>query len=278
MRYIIDHDLHSHSFISPCSRDDRQTKQALFAYAVTSGYKLMALTDHCWDTQVPCATHSWADDGASLNDLKTNLPLPQGAGCHFLFGCEADMNRDCVLGLSRGEIEKLDFIILSTAHLNLRGFTTYPEQLGDSPEKYKAFYQLRLHTLLDMDLPFHKCGLSHFTVANACPPAPIRCMELFTDSELTDIFAKVRKRGLGVELNFDPARYTPSELEVILRPYRIAKALGCKFYIGGDCHHPEKFPLVRPITERIIDLLQLEESDKFPFVAETVARLNKEAR
>ena len=52
MKYQIDHDLHIHSQISPCSRDENQTKEAIFAYGMTLGLKLLCVTDHFWDLQV----------------------------------------------------------------------------------------------------------------------------------------------------------------------------------------------------------------------------------
>ena len=54
----------------------------------------------------------------------------------------------------------------------------------------------------------------------------------------------------------------PAVTEIVLRPYRIAKACGCKFYCGSDAHTPKDFEMVKRF-ERAIDLLQLEEKDKW---------------
>ena len=77
---------------------------------------------------------------------------------------------------------------------------------------------------------------------------------------------------MGVELNMVPGRFTGHDLDSVLRPFRIAKALGCKFYMGGDAHHPDDFAgiLTRKMNP-LIDLLGLEESDKLPFSPETIA-------
>jgi histidinol phosphatase-like PHP family hydrolase len=47
--------------------------------------------------------------------------------------------------------------------------------------------------------------------------------------------------------------------------FRIAKAQGCRFYLGSDAHHPDELLKARRIFERAIDLLDLRESDKFQF-------------
>ena len=80
MRYQIDHDLHIHSQISPCSRDARQTKEAILAYGLTNHYKLLGVTDHFWDLQVDFGdAPGWTDVGEakwavleSLQDLLIN--------------------------------------------------------------------------------------------------------------------------------------------------------------------------------------------------------------
>ena len=99
---------------------------------------------------------------------------------------------------------------------------------------------------------------------------------MFTDAELTDIFTKVRDRGMGVELNFTPAGYKADDLKEVLRPYFIAKNLGCKFYFASDAHHPEGFHHVfaRKMNP-VIDLLDLTEDDKFPFIKEMIAGMEK---
>ena len=271
MRYVLDHDLHNHSFISPCSRDDRQTKQAIFAYALTNGYRLVALTDHGWDTKVDDkGAPGWG--GNDMERLRSNLPLPQAKRCRFLMGCEIDMNRHGVFGLSAEERERFDFIIASESHLNLTHFTIDPAQVGSDAASRKAYYEKRLHTLLDMDdLPFYKMGLAHFTTGNICNAELHRCISLFSDAELAAVFEKVKARGMGVELNFVPRAANAEDLDIILRPHRIAKQVGCKFYFGGDAHHPERFGERRAEFETIVDLLDLKESDKWEFIPRMIA-------
>ncbi len=53
------------------------------------------------------------------------------------------------------------------------------------------------------------------------------------------------------------------EADTVLRPFRIAKHMGCKFYLGSDAHHPSAFNNCTDLFERAITLLDLKESDKF---------------
>ena len=49
-----------------------------------------------------------------------------------------------------------------------------------------------------------------------------------------------------------------------LKVYRIAKEMGCKFYFGSDAHTVEGLMRrVRERCEKIVDLLDLTEDDKF---------------
>ena len=263
MRYVLDHDLHIHTHLSPCSADDRQTPAAILTYGLSSGFRLLCATDHLWP-QTP------------LSLLRTHQPLPQSKHCRFLFGAEVDMDKTDTISATKEEIESLDFAIISTDHLNLRGYSIDPAVTPGDALSRKTRYKERLHTMLAMDLPFYKTGLPHFTDALACGDEPIRFLTLFSDAELTDIFTKVRDRGMGVELNFVPSRYNAEDLKEVLRPYFIAKNLGCKFYFAGDAHHPEDFRgVIARKMEPVIDLLDLTEDDKFPFVKQMIAEMGK---
>ena len=86
-----------------------------------------------------------------------------------------------------------------------------------------------------------------------------------TDSEFEELFSLASQKGVGIELNMPIFKYSEEESEQIMRPYRIAKDCGCKFYLGSDAHHPDELEIAKKQFERMIDLLKLEESDKFDF-------------
>ena len=76
---------------------------------------------------------------------------------------------------------------------------------------------------------------------------------------------KVLSLVLCLLLLFMPAceAFAEEEEETVLRPMRIAKRCGCKFYCGSDVHKPERFAGVIARFECAVDLLGLTEEDKF---------------
>ena len=260
MRFVPDHDLHIHTQLSPCSRDPRQTPEAILAYGITAGMKLLNLADHCWPY---------------TREAVLAVPefLPQGKHCALLHGAEVDMDMNDNLSASIEEIEKMDFAVIAVNHLHLKNYCV-PNDLPEDAETHKKRFSERVHHLLSLDLPFHKTGIAHFSDSLMCTADPFRCMDLFSDAELIDIFTKIRDRGMGVELNLNPGRFHGSELDCVLRPFFIAKNLGCKFYMASDAHHPDDFAgILSKKMNPLIDLLGLEESDKLPFIPETIARI-----
>lgn len=267
MRFKVDHDLHIHSLISPCCRhDSRQTKEAILAYGMTNDFRLLCVTDHLWDRNIysPCGT--WLNDGLDFEKGRELLPLPQSFRCRFLYGVEVDMDYMGNIGVSQEEMDTFDFLIFAPGHLHM-DFTIDKKRIGNTAKEHKEYYKERLGRLLQMELPFHKCGLAHFTTPLVCMNEPVRVFELFTDYEYEQIFGRVADLGMGVELNlWKELSYTDSDRERILRPYRIAKAMGCQFYMGGDSHSPEGFTGKKEAFEQITDLLGLKEEQKFSFV------------
>ena len=120
MRFTYDHDLHIHSRISPCGGDPAQTPERILHYAVDNGLKTICITDHYWDELVPCNTAvNWWYEKQNHAHISTYLPLPKSENVQFLFGCEADMDSDNVIGISKSRYSEFDFIIVSTTFLGL---------------------------------------------------------------------------------------------------------------------------------------------------------------
>ena len=280
MKYQIDHDLHIHTYISGCAgHDPRQSKEAILTYGLVNGFGLLCVCDHIWDRKVTPArinenAWSWLTHGQDFEKARELLPLPQSKACNFLFGIEADMDCAGNIAVSREEFDNFDFINFAVNHLHLTNFTYDPSKAGDynSPEEeFKELCKARLLRLLHMDLPFHKCGLAHFTLG------PLKAYELFSDEEYREIFGLAAQKGIGVELNFSEERIyrvsSPQDEEILLRPYRIAKEMGCKFYLGGDAHDPECLASRKLWFERMVDMLELTEDDKFDFVKKHIAKI-----
>ena len=237
MKYMVDHDYHLHSHLSLCSDDPRQTTARMLAYAAANGLRELCLTDHFWDEAIAVTFDFYARQNYA--HIAQALPLPQSDGIRFFFGCETDMDQNGRLGLMDKTFDQFDFVIIPTTHLHMEGFTIAPEDR--SLERRAQLYVSRLDALLDMDLPFQKIGIAHLTCPLIAPASWADHIELIRripSDTFHRLFARVAERGAGVELNLDASAYTPHELAEILRPYRIAMACGCRFYLGSDAHHP----------------------------------------
>ena len=263
MKYIFDNDLHIHSEISCCSGDPEQTPERILNYAEKNGLKTVCLTNHFWDENVK----SNLNDFYAKQDyayICTDKPLPQSQGVRFLFGCEAELDSNYNLGVSKERIDLFDFIVIPTTHLHMIGFTVTEEQIKDVSSRADTWVK-RFDAVLNMDLPFNKVGIAHLTCGLIAPKREdtLETLKLIPESEMKRLFTKAAKLRVGIELNFDDMKFKDEEADIILRPYKIAKECGCKFYCGSDAHNPDVFESAKKVFERAIDLLSLTEDDKF---------------
>lgn len=267
MKFNFDHDLHIHSQLSSCSRDPKQNTENILKYAEDNGLNTICLTDHFWDETVKGAS-LWYRPQNYAHICKAK-PLPQSDNVRFLFGCEAEITRHNVLGLSKKVVDELDFIVIPTTHFHMRGFTISRRD-GCTAKGMAKNWIDRLDHVLNMDLPFYKIGIAHLTTSGieARKGKLLETIDAIPVSEMEKLFKKAAQLGVGIELNSDDMEFTDEEADIILMPYRIAKECGCKFYCGSDAHTPRRFETVKEIFERSIDMLELEETDKIGFLTE----------
>lgn len=273
MKFIADHDYHIHSKISICSDHPEQTNERILRYAEENGLRKICLTDHFWDESLPARCGFYNQQG--FERIKQALPLPQSENVKFLFGCETEMDRSFNVGVSEKLYDKFDFIIVPTTHLHFNAFVM--EKVTDEPE-YRAYLWVeRFRKLLEKDMPFHKMGIAHLTCglmlagewesgALAGEKKYLSVLRLLSNDVYRELFEEAKKKGIGIELNIPPfENMTEEELSEVLRPYRVAKEAGCKFYLGSDAHTPEELDGAMSRFDAIIDALELTEADKFYF-------------
>ena len=261
MKYKIDHDLHIHTGLSICSGNPEQNPQRILEYARQNGMNTVCVTDHYWDKEVSGATGFY--DEQDFSHIAASKPLPQGDGIRFLFGCETDMNHDLTIGVPPERYDDFDFIIVPINHFHFHPHTLPAEAVGNAEQIAKCWVN-KFKGVLDSGLPLHKTGLAHLTCGLTAPDSAEtlrRVFEIIPDSTYRMLFAEAAKKGVGIELNADDARLRAGES--LLRPYKIAKEQGCKFYLGSDAHSPKGLEDAIGLFEKIIDLLDLKESDKF---------------
>ena len=263
MRFQIDHDLHIHSYLSTCCSKPEQNPKYILTHAKKHGYHKVCLTDHFWDSDVPGAPKWYAEqDYAHICEAK---PLPQDENVEFLFGCETELNSDFELALTLEHFDNFDFVIIPTTHMHMKNVVVKEEDF-ESVEKRSKLWIDRFDAVLNMPLPFHKVGIAHLTCEYLGFPSYenfIAALEMIPDSEMERLFTKAAVLGVGIELNGDSMLQAVKMPDILLRPYCIAKQCGCKFYFGSDAHGQDGLVKSFDALEKVIDLLGLEESDKF---------------
>ncbi|MBQ8849004.1 MAG: PHP domain-containing protein [Clostridia bacterium] len=265
MKYKIDHDYHIHSLLSSCSRDAEQTAERILQYAKDNSLSRICITDHYWDSAVEGAS-KWYEP-QNFEHISRALPLPQADGIEFLFGCETDMDMHRTIGIPPERYDDFDFIIIPTTHLHMK--CNVAEADRESNKRRAELWVERLEGLLSEELPFGKIGIAHLAcglINNRSREDYLETLGMIPDGDMERLFAKAAERGCGIELNMSDMSFADSEAETVLRPFRIAKSCGCKFYLGSDAHHPASFDKAKAVFERAIDRLELSEDDKFHIV------------
>ena len=262
MKFNFDHDLHFHSTPSVCCKDENQTPEAALSYAEKEGLSTICLTNHFWDDAIHTQAESYKIQ--NLANIMKGKNLPQKEGIRFLFGCETDLNRDLVLGITKEKMDLFDFIVVPTTHFHMD--TNVAPEEKNTPEKCAETWLKRLDAVLNMDLPFHKVGIAHLScrlIAKGNNQMRLDALRAIPEDKMRALFKKAAALGCGIELNRRDMTYLPEEENIILRPFRIAKEEGCKFYLASDSHTVKGFTLARAAFENAIEKLGLTENDKF---------------
>ena len=263
MKFKIDHDYHIHSLLSSCSRDPEQSTERILQYAKENGLSRICLTDHYWDSAVKGASNWYMPQ--NFDHISQAMPLPQSDSVEFLFGCETDMDQYMTVGIPPERFDDFGFIIIPTTHLHMKGFTIDIDGV-ESKEKRARLWVDRLDALLEQDLPFEKIGIAHLAcklINRNTREDYLETLNLIPSEDMERLFAKAALLGCGIELNQSDMSFSDEEIDTVLRPFRIAKSCGCKFYLGSDAHHPASFEQTKEIFERAVTLLDLSENDKF---------------
>ena len=261
MKFVVDHDFHIHTKLSVCSADEGQIPASIIQEAKEAGYKQIVLTDHYWDKAVKSNTVDEFYDIQDYDHLCKALPLPKIEGVEFLFGCETEMDRNNTIGIAPEHYGLFDFIVIPINHFHMSGITC----LGtEGAEERAQLLCNRFRYVLDQPLPFHKVGIAHLTDSLIMPDGGhLKVLQCISDEAFSSLFRKAADRGIGIELNNVWLDISDEDMEIHLRPYRIAKEEGCKFYLGSDAHSLLKFERMKENFNKITALLDLDDRHKF---------------
>ena len=269
MGYIVDHDLHIHSYGSMCSKAPEQTPARILQYALDEGFSVVALTDHFWDETVPMLQGGWGPDFYTSQNwahITKQLPLPTAEGVRFLFGAEVDMTLDGVVGVSAHRLEQMDFLLISISHFHMTDFTITAADAATPAGRAEALLR-KLERTLELDLPWHKVGLAHLLgqkVSGGDPAVHCEVIRLMQGERLTALFEKAAALGVGIELNTATFGFgSEAEREAVTAFYAHAKECGCRFFFGSDAHAPFQWEHHKERAQAMADALGLTEADIF---------------
>ena len=241
---IIDHDLHLHTHLSRCGRDDAYVENYI-KQAKSLGLQLLGFTDHMWDDAFP----GWPAfyEGQTFQNaasLKEELAGIDTCGIKILHGAEVEYDRGRRdLAITPEHAGQLDFIIVPNSHTH----NIMPKEYYDDKRRHIDFMVQAFMDVMDSPLAPKITAMAHPFCAVKCPYGFEGMLGMIGDTEYKKYFGAAADNGIAIEINLSKFRdYTIEEIKQSNHTHmlRVAKACGCKFTFGSDSHtmsHQEKF-------------------------------------
>ncbi|MCX6638679.1 MAG: DNA polymerase/3'-5' exonuclease PolX [Acidobacteria bacterium] len=201
-------DLHMHTLES----DGRATLEEMAETARGLGYEYIAITDH----SKALAMVNGLDERRAVDfAARVRQANRDGLGIHVFSGLECDIRRDGSMDLADDALAQLDFVVASVhSYMNLE-----PAEMTD-------------RLLRAIENP-HVCAIGHPTGREL-----LRRDAFPFDFE--QVARAAARRGVRFEINASPER-----LDLDAPLIRQAKALGAKFVVSTDAHHPKHLANMR---------------------------------
>lgn len=227
-------DLHIHTPLSRCCRDDRQTPGSVIEELASLGVRRIAFTDHVWLNPAadPGSFYRTQRSDHAIRVLKTTMhtgvwPL------EVLVGCEADMISPDTFGITPEECLAFDVVLLASSHFHLDGVESPPEKTPAGVARHLARFFLAAARSGIADI------LTHPLIPFGFLEQADRILDVFSESELFDMLAIAAQKGAAIEINggilAEWQKYSLRR-ESLVRIFSIAKAAGCVFSCGSDAH------------------------------------------
>ncbi len=260
----IRHDLHLHTTLSTCGKPGA-TPEAYIAIAKEKGLSTIGLCDHVWDTAVSPAINTFYT-GQDMEHV-LSLSLPKADGIRILRGCEAELDKNNVLGLSEEAAKKLDYVLCVHSH------SQHPEVIEASvrkdPKKLADILCERFSVLVEHPMSKYITAIAHPFFPSGNRDNFDEVLFRISDDRLEDLFADAVYKNIAIEINAASfASYPVKSIHrsEMFRIYETAKECGCKFIFGSDCHNPEIYDERYAYLAQVADLLELTEADLCPLV------------
>ncbi|MBI4874928.1 MAG: DNA polymerase/3'-5' exonuclease PolX [Acidobacteria bacterium] len=201
-------DLHMHTRES----DGRATLEEMAEAARALGYEYIAITDH----SKSLAMANGLDERRAVDfAARVREANRQGLGIHVFSGLECDIRRDGSMDLTDDALAELDFVVASVhSYMSLESV------------------EMTDRLLRALENP-HVRAIGH-------PTGRVLLHREAFSFDFERVAAAAAKRGVLFEINASPER-----LDLDAPLIRQAKALGARFAISTDAHHPKHLANMR---------------------------------
>ena len=260
----IRHDLHMHTTLSHCGKEGA-TPENYLQIAKEKGLSVIGFCDHVWDTAVSPAINSFYEGQDAERIL--SAPLPKADGVRILRGCEAELDKNGVLGLSEDTAKKFDYILCTHSH------SQHPEVIDagarKDPKKLADILCERFSVLVEHPMSKYITAIAHPFFPSGNRENFDEVLFRIADDRLEDLFADAVYKNVALELNAAAfAGYPVKSIHrsEMFRIYETAKEAGCKFVFGTDCHDPKTYNERFAYLTALCELLEITDEDLCPLV------------
>lgn len=260
----ITHDLHMHTTLSRCGKPGA-TPEAYVEIAKERGITTIGFSNHVWDTAVSPAINDFYE-GQDITHILSEA-LPKENGIRILRGCEAELDKNGVLGLSEEAAKSLDYVLAVHSH------SQHPEVIDDAirrdTKKLAKILCNRFSLLVEHPLSKYITAIAHPFFPSGNRDNFDEVLFRISDEQLEDLFADAVYKNIAIEINAASlASYPVKSMHrsEMFRIYETAKDCGCKFIFGSDCHDPALYPDRYERLRTLASLLEITEADLCPLV------------
>ena len=242
-------DFHNHVFgISNCAREDATIENYLKA-CKEQGITSIGFSDHLWDSDVRYQKENeWfhGNDMENIKKLKKLIPTDT-QGIKIYYGCEVDVDKDNIIGLSKENAKYFDYVLIATNHFHAKGFEIYDDVDLNDLQLLKKITIEHFLTATKYDADVLKVICHPFVIHGISEENREKLLKMITDDEYHYCFKQAAKNNIAIEIhaallggvNFEKNKFGFSK--EYTRMIKIANEEGCKFTIGSDSHWMSMF-------------------------------------
>ena len=226
-------DFHVHTTYSPCGRKEA-TLAAMIARAREKGLAALGFADHVTPALVPgCGFYNGQQPDVLRRQRAALGAMALPDDLEILVGVEADYTLAGAGCLNEELLALVEHVICAASHFHL---PAAPQPANESPQA-KAELTVRMAREM-LSVPGVTVWAHPFDDSVMQPLAPIMAViGTTTQAELIDL---ANDREVAVEINGGAAQ-DAAYREAAESFFRLARAMGARFTVTADAHHPNAF-------------------------------------